>query len=80
MWKTGKRVRLKLKWPSPEYESIEYPNVDDLVGTLVAHRYATLHELKTVYTLEDVEDMYEIIAVTKYNEHLAMNAATKRRK
>ena len=52
--------------------------MDSLIGTLIAHKYATLHELQTVYTLEDAEDMYEIIAVTKYNEHKAMKAATEK--
>lgn len=41
-----------------------------MFGTLVSRRFATLHELDTVYGLEDVYDMMEIIAVDSYNQSL----------
>jgi len=33
----------------------------------------------TIYTLEDAFMMWEVIAVTKYNEYLAIEQANKRR-
>lgn len=52
--------------------SKSYQNINGLVGTLVANRIATLHELKTVYTLEDALDMYEAYIIPKYNEWKSM--------
>lgn len=37
-----------------------------------------MNELRTVYTLEDLFDMHEVIAVTRWNEHLAIQHATKK--
>ena len=38
------------------------------IGTVISHRLATLHELGTVYGMEDVYDMLEVIAVDALNE------------
>jgi hypothetical protein len=43
----------------------------------VGRRYATLHELQTVYSLEDALDMYEIIAVNAYNEAVYLEASKR---
>lgn len=43
-------------------------NVSNLVGTIVSTRLATLHELDTVYGIEDLYDMIEILAVSHANE------------
>lgn len=51
-----------------EYPTKDYLNISGLVGALIANRVATLYELQTVYSLEDAMDMYEAIAVPKYNE------------
>lgn len=39
-----------------------------MIGTLIANRVATLYELQTIYSLEDAFDLYEAIAIPKYNE------------
>ena len=57
---------------------MDFPNVDGLIGSLVANKYATLNELNTVYTLEDAHDLFEIASVTRYNEFLAMEEANKK--
>lgn len=41
-----------------------------LIGYLVSYRLATLHELKTVYSLEDAMQMWEAHYVPKYNEYM----------
>lgn len=51
-----------------EYPTKNYVNIGGLIGALVANRVATLYELQTVYSLEDAMDMYEAIAIPKYNE------------
>ena len=43
-------------------------NIGSMIGTLIANRVATLYELQTIYSLEDAMDMYEAIAIPKYNE------------
>lgn len=68
-----------LRGYSSESPSVDYQNIDGLCGAIIADGKATLHELRTVYTLEDAFDMFEVIAVTRYNEHLAMQHAQKKR-
>lgn len=40
-----------------------------MVGQIIYQKIATLHELQTVYSLEDLYIMYEAIAVPMYNEY-----------
>lgn len=56
----------------------EYQNVDSLIAILIYNHLATLHELKTVYTLEDAMIMYESWAIPKYNEYMANKQALKK--
>ncbi|MDF7667451.1 hypothetical protein PT273_06290 [Orbaceae bacterium ESL0727] len=35
---------------------------------MIVNRYATLHELRTVYSLDDVLDMHQVIAEMKLAE------------
>ena len=44
--------------------------VHPIVYVLITNRYATLHELKTRYTIWDVLDMYEIAMVNLYNRYV----------
>lgn len=48
------------------------------MGQLVSEKVATLHELKTVYTLEDAHLMYEALYVKGQNEWLANERAMKK--
>jgi len=41
-----------------------------VIATLISARMATLHELDTVYGIEDAYDMLEIVLVDNYNESL----------
>ena len=47
---------------------IEYPTVPGMIGVIITRRLATLHELQTVYSIDDAADLYEISAVNNYNE------------
>ena len=47
---------------------IEYPTVPGMIGVIITRRLATLHELQTVYSIDDAADLYEIAAVNNYNE------------
>ena len=58
-----------------ESPRVDFVNVDSFIGTIIAERYATLYELKTVYSLEDAFDIWETIAVSRYNEYLAVKHA-----
>ena len=49
---------------------IEYPTVSGLVGVVISKQMATLFELQTIYSLDDLYDMYEVILVNNYNESL----------
>jgi hypothetical protein len=47
---------------------VEYANVSNLVGVLVGEKLATLHQLQTVYSLEDAFNLLEILTVQNYNQ------------
>ena len=42
-----------------------------MIAQIVAQKFATYHELETVYGLEDAMNLSEIIRVQAYNEQLA---------
>lgn len=44
-----------------------YKNVPISIGALLSARMATLYELDTVYGIEDVYNMLEVLAVDNYN-------------
>lgn len=41
-----------------------------ILGAVISRRMATLHELDTVYGLQDVYDLLEIVAVDDFNQSL----------
>ena len=47
-------------------------NVSGLMASVIAHQYATLIELQTIYSYEDVLNMSEVLTVRAYNEWLTM--------
>lgn len=63
-----------------ESPSIDCENVDGLLATIISEKQATLHELKTIYTLEDALNIWEVIAVKRANEYLAAKHAESQRK
>ncbi|ULX48516.1 hypothetical protein [Mannheimia haemolytica] len=42
-------------------------NVSSVVGVVVSSKLATLHELQTIYGLEDALDPIEVFSVDTYN-------------
>ena len=57
---------------------IEYPTVPGMLGVIITRRLATLHELQTVYSIDDAADLYEIAAVNNYNEWRASEEAKRK--
>ena len=55
-----------------EIAFFDYKNIDGFIATIITSVKATLRELKEVYTLEDAFDLFEIVAINNYNEHLAI--------
>jgi hypothetical protein len=51
---------------------IEYPSVNGFVGVVISQGMATLYELQTIYSYDDLLDMVEVIAVNNYNQSLMM--------
>ena len=47
---------------------MEYPTIPAMVGVVISKRLATLYELQTIYSVDDLVDMYEIVAINNYNE------------
>jgi hypothetical protein len=42
-------------------------NLSRIVGGLVSSRLCTLHEMQTVYSLQDALDLWEVLSVDNYN-------------
>lgn len=50
--------------------------LDSMFHAVMASNYATLHELRTIYSLEDVFLMLDSITTTKVNEKIALANAS----
>jgi hypothetical protein len=77
------RERASLKFLDkyrPEAPSVSYENIDGFIATIISEKQATLNELRTIYSLEDAFNMWEVIAVNRYNEHLAIEHSKKQNK
>ena len=53
-------------------------NVSLITSIVVKAGLASLHELQTIYSLEDLWDLFEIHSVAQYNESQAVKRANKR--
>lgn len=51
-------------------ELADYPNVPISIAVVVASRLATMHELETIYGIEDLEDFLEILRVDAHNRRI----------
>jgi hypothetical protein len=58
---------------------VDFPNVDGFIGAIVGSGQATLRELTEYYTLEQAFDLFEIVMTNRYNEHLAVEYAGRKR-
>jgi len=56
-----------------------YVNVPPIIGSVINSRLATLHELETVYSLEDLYNLYEILIIKTANEQKMIEKARERR-
>lgn len=52
-------------------------NVDGMAGVVISRRLATLHELETIYSYDDLLDLYEIVYINNINEHRAYEEAKR---
>lgn len=57
-----------------------YANVPPMIGVVISKKYATLHELETVYGLEDLYNLYEIIYINSANDQTRERLANEKRK
>lgn len=48
-----------------------------MVGVVISSKMATLIELQTVYSYEDMAQLYEVIVVNNYNEYKSYKEVTK---
>ena len=56
---------------------IHCKNVPFSIEAVVTAKYATLHELQTVYGLEDLYDLLELVAVDKHNDRVIKENADR---
>ena len=55
----------------------KYLNVPATIGAVISNRFATLHELQTIYSIEDVYIMLEINSVDCHNRIVASKIKPK---
>ena len=58
--------------------NVDYPNVDGFIGAIISEKQATLRELKTIISLEEAFDIWEVIMVNRYNEYMAAKERKKK--
>lgn len=64
-------ARRQLKIDAPEASGLaDYPNVSRVIGAVVSAKMATMRELDENYSLEDVYDMLEVVAVDAHNRRI----------
>ena len=68
-----------LQWVRPEFTTMDYQNIDGMLGAIVNEGRATLNELRTIYSLEDACDIYESFMIPRYNEWLATEHAKNKK-
>lgn len=49
-----------------------------MVGVVISRRMATLIELQTVYSYEDLLNLFEVVVVNSINEHRAYEEAKRK--
>ena len=59
---------------------IDYTNVPRTIGHIVSSRLATLHELDSVYSLQDAYLMLEVMRVDAHNRVALSEADSRKRK
>lgn len=66
----ARRKPTGLNPPPQDFGLAEYVNISPIIGILVSTRLATLHELSTVYGLEDAYLLLEIHSVDSHNQRV----------
>lgn len=61
-----------------ELQFFGYQKIDNALGTIINKRLATLHELQTIYSLDDAMLLYDIILTNEANELKAENFIMKK--
>lgn len=56
-----------------------YVNVPPLIASVVNSRLATLNELQTIYSLEDLYNLYEIVIIKIANQQKMYKKAREKR-
>ena len=69
---TRKKCRLSSAGEDSPYK---YVNIDSGIGAIITNKFATMHELRTIYDYEDYSNMLEIIHVNLSQE---IHAAQKK--
>jgi hypothetical protein len=50
---------------------VDYANIPRPIGVVISAGKATIHECETIYSVEDIYLMLEVIAVDSHNRYMA---------
>jgi len=56
------------------HQYLKYKNVPQSIGIVISSRMANLHDLQSIYGMEDVYDMLEVLNVDSHNQEVANKA------
>jgi len=60
------------------HDLVECTRLDPIIYVLITCNYATLHEIKDIYTIDDVLDLYEACMIQNYNRSRIIEESSKR--
>ena len=70
------------RWGRYELEKKSYlighPNLSPMISAVVSQRLATLYELQSVYSSEDLFNLYEVVLVKLHNENVEYKKMRKK--
>lgn len=50
--------------------TIDYQRIEPLFGMIISSKMATLSELQTIYSMDDVYTLYDIVCTDNYNSFI----------
>lgn len=75
MHNIGFMAGFRLHRVGSNFEGVDTNHLDPIFHAVMSANYATLHELRTIYSLHDVYLMLDSLTTTRRNEKIAIAAA-----
>lgn len=74
-FRTWANLKFNILGYRPEFKTVDVENMDKFITPILNDKQATLHELQTIYSLEDAFKLNELVLVSRFNQYLAAKQA-----